>query len=99
MYEYRGPADPSRLLQWEISENEVGLRMHFVTGPPIGGIHMAVTMEPYSRANLRPPVSRGDLPTVPLPVGGRTLHMFFVLHVLTLDFLGLHFESHAASFL
>ena len=39
-------SDPSRLLNREDSENEIELRMHHVTGLPLGDILMAVTVEP-----------------------------------------------------
>lgn len=65
MLEYRGLNDPSRLLKPEISENEVELRMHLVTGLPIGEIHMGVAVEPYSQANPRPLVSHSNIPVYP----------------------------------
>lgn len=65
MFEYEGLTDPSRLLKQEISEKKVELRMHLVTGLPVGEIHMGVAVQQYSRANSRHPVSHNDLPSTP----------------------------------
>ena len=56
MFEYRVQSDPIRLVNREHSENEIELRMHNVTGLPLGDILMEVTMEPYCQASPRPGV-------------------------------------------
>ena len=56
MFEYRVQSDPIRLVNREHSENEIELRMHNVTGLPLGDILMEVTMQPYCQASPRPGV-------------------------------------------
>lgn len=53
-FEYQG-------LSQEISGADVELRIHLVTGLPLGDIPMGVTVEPYHQGNPRPEVSHDDL--------------------------------------
>lgn len=73
MFEYTGLTDPSRLLNWEVTEAGLELRMHLVTSLPLGEIPMGVTMEPYHQATPRSAVSCGDMPDFLFLVGGRPL--------------------------
>lgn len=51
MYDYKGPKDPNRLHNQEISPFELKLHMQLVTSVPMDDIFLEVAVEPYHRGN------------------------------------------------
>lgn len=51
MYDYKGLKDPSLFLDQEISQSDLKVCMHLVTGIPLEDIFLVVVVEPYHRGN------------------------------------------------